>query len=314
MDIGLILPNTGRLVSRDLLFAAADMGEQAGFASLWTADHLVFPTSPAPAGPSGGRGHTVRMDPDHPVYEPLTVLAAIAARTRTVRLGISILILPLRNPILAAKTIATLDQLSGGRVICGIGLGWIAEEYELLGAPWAERGAYLDEQIACLQALWTEQRPAHHGRWHQFSEVGFQPKPAQARLPIWVGGNTPPAMRRAARLGDGWHLSNIAVEELEQRLEGFHRLCRGPGRSPDDVPLSMRLTVKLTGQSAGPADGEPPLTGTPAQIIATLRRYEALGLRHAALALTPYAQTPEEYLDGVRMIAREILPALGAAH
>lgn len=314
MDIGLILPNTGRLASRDLLFAAADMAEGSGFASLWTADHLVLPTHPAPAGPSGGQGHTVRMDPDHPIYEPLTVLAAIAARTKQTRLGISILILPLRNPVLAAKTIATLDQLSGGRVICGIGLGWIVEEYALLGVPWKDRGAYLDEQIACLRALWTEQRPSHNGRWFRFSEIGFQPKPAQGRLPIWVGGNTPPAMRRAARLGDGWHLSNIAPEGLERRLERFAGLCRDAGRSLDDVPLSMRLTVNVSSKPSPPAAGDPPLTGTPAQIVATLRRYQALGLRHAALALTPYAQTPEAYLRGAKVVAEEILPAFRAAH
>jgi probable F420-dependent oxidoreductase len=180
----------------------ARRADQLGYDSLWISEHLLFPTridSKYPYDPTLGPPL-----PSTPLFDPLLSLAYIAAHTRCIQLGTGIYIAPLRHPLITAKLVATLDALCGGRLILGVGAGWLKEEFDAIGASWERRGTRMEEIIQIMRRLWTEQRVAHRGRFYQFDELGFEPKPARAPVPILIGGETAAALGRAARCGDGW--------------------------------------------------------------------------------------------------------------
>jgi probable F420-dependent oxidoreductase len=268
MELGLVLPNSGPLASADAMYRIAEAAESLGFAALWTSDHLALPVASSASYPYV-RGRDVRLDPSHAFVEPLIALAGVAARTQRIRLGVSVYLAALRHPLVAAKLVASLDQLSGGRVILGVGAGWIPEEYAAFGIPWRERGRVLDEHIACLRSLWADERPEHSGAYFSFGGLGFEPKPVLRRVPIWVGGNSRPAMRRASRLGDGWHVIDLSAAEMEQKLGELERLCAEHGRELSELTVSMRMQLALLRP-----EGE---------VMAELRALRALGVAHVAL-------------------------------
>jgi probable F420-dependent oxidoreductase len=225
VDLGAFLPPWGPTATPDEIDALAQAVETAGFRTLWVGDHVAFPRrveSPYPYNPE----HRSPFDPDQPLFEPLTLLAYLAARTRRVRLGLSVLVLPQREPLLAAKQIAVVDALSRGRVVAGVGAGWLREEFELLGAPFGERGPRLDESIAILRHAWTSPERPFRGQFRQLAPFGMVPA---RRIPIVVGGQTPPALRRAARLGDGWHGVRMAPDGVAAAVERLRTLGAGAG-------------------------------------------------------------------------------------
>ena len=199
--------------------------DRLGFESLWFPEHLVFPMEMA-GSPYPGADHPP-IPPETPLYDPFGMLCYLAAKTSSIRLGTNVFLLALRHPFVAARAIQTLDHLSQGRAEVGIGAGWLRSEFEATGLDPRTRGARLDEAITICRRLWTEETIEHHGQFYEFDPVKFEPKPIQRpHPPLHVGGESDAALRRAARLGDGWlglHHDPASVAEPIERLARFRR-------------------------------------------------------------------------------------------
>ena len=236
MKFGLRYTSLGRYANGPAAVELAQAAEAAGFDSMWTVEHVVIPQayeSRYPYSPSGRMGSGLE---DFPIPDPLIWLAYIASATRTIKLGTAILILPQRNPVVTAKAVATLDHLAGGRrVLLGIGVGWLAEEFSALGVPFEDRGARTDEYVAAMRALWTHERASFQGRFVSFDNVFCRPLPA-ASIPIIVGGDTKAAARRAGRLGDGYFPARGASAEL---FDEMTRAAVEAGRDPKTIEITV---------------------------------------------------------------------------
>jgi probable F420-dependent oxidoreductase len=306
------------------LYDVAQAAEDVGLYSLWVGDHLLFPSevdytrSRYPMTPSG----RLAIDTQSTMLEALTVLAALAGATRRLKLGTSVLVLPYRHPLLTAKVVATLDVLSKGRVILGAGVGWLREEFEALGAASFERrGALTDEYLRIFRHVWSEPEVDFAGRWYQFAGFGFQPRPVQARLPIWIGGASDAALRRVARLGDGWHPSHIPPPVYAEQLERLRGHLSAANRPLSDVTLSINFQVVLDRRAKGEELAYVPqpessarFVGSPAAAAATLRQYAALGVTHAGLNLSLLEEDsgePRPPTEALEVLASEVLPLLG---
>ena len=233
MRVGVILPARGPLATGDAIAEAAAYAEAAGFASVWSTDHIIFPRDVGFIPP-----HThsfdgkPRWDPKSSWLEAMIALTWAGARTSTIRLGTAIIVLPVRSVLHTAKQVASLDFLTGGRVVLGVGAGWQPTEFEYLGANFEDRGRRLSEGIELLRACWADD-PIHYGSdYHQVQDAVMKPKPAQGpALPILVGGDSPAALKRAARLGDGWIASQLTPEEAGQGRARLYALAEAAGRT-----------------------------------------------------------------------------------
>lgn len=310
MNFGIVLPNLGPLATTESMVAIAQHAESLGFADLWTSDHVVLPIESESSYPYV-RAANVRLDPHYPVIDPMIALAGLATCTSRIGLGVSVYLAALRNPIVAAKLVASLDQLSGGRVRLGVGAGWIREEYETFGIDFSDRGKVLDEHLACMRELWTEAEPRYHGRYYQVENIGFEPKPVQARLPLWIGGNSGPARARAAKLGDGWHVIDVPLDELERGVQDLRRRIHEAGRNQDDVTVSVRSQVSVTRTSPSDEERFAPLVGTREEIIRDLRRMQEMGVGHVALWPAGQGHSTESYLAELDLFAKELIPRVG---
>jgi probable F420-dependent oxidoreductase len=238
MKFGIIFANVGPWGLPDNAAAMAAACEEFGIDSVWTVEHVVVPKgyqSPYPYSPSG------RMPgpEDSPIPDPLVWLTWMAAHSTTLRLATGVLILPQRNPLVLAKELATLDQLSKGRLTLGVGVGWLAEEFAAMGIPFAERGARTDETIEALRAAWTQNPASYSGKFHNFTDVHVLPQPVQqGGVPIVIGGHTPAAARRAGRLGDGFFPANTTVDELPEILEIMRKTAAENGRDGDAIEVT----------------------------------------------------------------------------
>jgi probable F420-dependent oxidoreductase len=237
MKFGIAFANIGPMAFPEGAKGIGQAAEAAGFDSLWTVEHVVVPKgyeSPYPYSPSG----KMPGPEDSDIPDPLIWLTWVAAHTSTIRLGTGILILPQRNPVVLAKEVATLDRLSGGRVELGIGVGWLQEEFDVLGVPFADRGRRTDDHVAALRALWGEGPATHESPFTSFREVYSRPRPTQANIPIVVGGHSEAAARRAGRLGDGFFPGKGSHEELAHLLDVMRRAADEAGRDPDAIEVS----------------------------------------------------------------------------
>ncbi len=240
MNFGCHLPIWGPGATRHALITLARRVEAMGFDSVWASDHVVIPFEIRSRYPYNATGD-FPLPPTTNFLEPLTALALVAGATERVQLGTTVLVLPHRHPVLAAKALATLDHLAPGRVILGAGVGWMREEIELLGAPYEQRGAWTDEAIRIMRACWRDERVSFRGRFFSFPEIGFAPRPANGSIPIWIGGHTPRAMRRVAELGDGWHAAFATPDVMRDGLAKLREACAKIGRDPATIILSVRL-------------------------------------------------------------------------
>jgi probable F420-dependent oxidoreductase len=241
MQIGCHLPTQGPVATRQALVTFAQAAETRDVASLWVSDHVVFPRAATGTYPGGRFPHP----PDKAYLEPVTVLAAAAACTTRPRLGASVFVLGHRHPVLMAKMLTSIDALSDGRLICGVGVGWWKEEIELLGAPFHARGRHADEIIRLFKELWTAERPSFEGEFFRVRDIGFAPKPVQRpHPPIWVGGDSPGAFRRVVALGDGWHATSKTPAELGPALDRLRKAADVARRPWDSIALSLRLALK----------------------------------------------------------------------
>jgi probable F420-dependent oxidoreductase len=232
MRFGLFAVNFGACADPALQRRVARAAEESGFESIWTGEHVAMPVHDSP----------VMIDAATPFLDSLVTLGHLAAHTERVRLGTGILVLPHHNPMLLAKALATLDVLSGGRLIAGFGGGYVEAEFKALGIPFHKRGAITDEYLDAMRAIWTEELPRFSGRFASFGDVRCEPKPLQRpHPPIVIGGVSTPALRRAARVGDGWYGFGQTVEQTVEIVRELGRLRAELGRA--DRPFEISLTT-----------------------------------------------------------------------
>jgi len=308
MLIGVTVPNGGVLATGDAAVALAEHAEELGFASVWVVDHVILPHRSSQSYPYA-RQSGVALPPSWPFLDPLITLAAIASRTTNVLLGTGVYLLPLRHPVVAAKMAASLDVLANGRLRLGVGLGWVKEEYEVLGVPWEARGRLFDEQIDLLRTLWRNEAPSFDGEFWQVSDIGFEPKPVKGTIPLLIGGKNTPARRRAAVRGDGWHLIDMSPGEVEAAVDELAEDCWTIGRDPAEVPISIYASIAITDGDVPEAERLFPLMGSERQIAEEIRAYRAVGLDHLVLAARGL-NTMTEYLALFDHIHDRILPEL----
>ena len=257
MRFGLFGINVGACARPDSAVRVAQAAEAAGFDSVWTGEHVVLPDPQAPPSPA---------DPRDPFLDPAVALTWIAAHTKTLRLATGIIILPQRNPVVLAKEIASLDVLSGGRAILGIGAGYLEPEFRALGVPFARRGERTDESIDALRALWNDEKPAFSGDFVAFAGIDAHPRPVQrGGVPIVVGGASAGALRRAVARGNGWYGFAMDPATAERAIRGLEE-----ARKQVERPAALgRLEITVTPPPGLDADG--------------VRRYAELGVDRLAL-------------------------------
>lgn len=224
--------------------------EAAGFESLWGGEHVILPSKIESSYPYTADGKIPAM-PDTPIPDPLIWLAFAAAAAPSMRLGTCILIVPQRNPLILAKELATLDQLSGGKVELGLGVGWLEEEFNALGVPWERRGARNDEYIEAMRTLWSGPEVEFHGEFVDFPTVTCSPRPVQPTIPILVGGDSDVAIRRAARLADGYFPGEGDVDRLASLITRVRQAAEDAGRDPDEIEINAMFSTQMTDPVAG---------------------------------------------------------------
>lgn len=251
MKFGLFGINTGACADPETAARVARRAEEAGFDSVWTGEHVVLPDPQAPPSP---------VPPETPMLDPAAALAFLAGHTRTIQLATGIIILPQRNPVVLAKELATVDVVSGGRLLFGLGAGYLRPEFEAIGASFEDRGARTDEAIEVIRTLWTQEQPRFDGRFWSFSGIQARPRPVRdPHPPILVGGHSPPAFRRAVARGDGWYGFALDLDAAERCVDGLEDAAGKVERRPGGA-----LEISLT----------PALRLDPD----TVRRYEDLGV------------------------------------
>jgi probable F420-dependent oxidoreductase len=318
MDFGLHLGTRGMAADPDNLRALARHADRLGLAYLGFSDHVIFtrnvasryPYSASGVHPAGGSGFCL---------EQLSCLAYAAAVTERVRLLTSVMVVPHRPAILAAKTLATVDVLSKGRLTVGIGVGWLAEEMSALGSPpYARRGAASDEFLASFRALWTEGEPALDGEFVTLRDIVFEPKPVQKPYPpIWVGGEGAAARRRAGRLCEGWYPTIRNPREpldtptaFAAALAEVHRHAEAAGRDPATVDVALFAPGYKLGAAQTHADGRRvTFTGSAEQIAGDARAYRTAGVRHILIGFE--SNDLQDALDRMEGLARDVIPLVG---
>jgi probable F420-dependent oxidoreductase len=289
MKFGVILPTHLPQASPEGIRQAALLAEELGYDSVWTTDHIMMSRgTPTP--------------PYHSIFEAITTMAWVAALTSRVKIGVSVLVLALRHPVVVAKEIATIDRLSGGRVVLGLGTGWHAEEFDYLNADFHTRGRILDEGILVLKQLWSEPEKAFRGTFFRFENQAFGPPPAQfGGPPILVGGLSEAALKRAATYGDGWHASRISPEQFTASVEALRRL--NPARR---LPVSLRMNVTTErGRQPDERGGRFVMGGGSADIRDDVKRYEDAGAEFIALQF--WEGDMPQFLERVRRFAGEVI-------
>lgn len=282
-DVGLI-EVFGSNLSPGAIRDYAQAAEALGYESLWAADHVVlftdYPRGRYPYRSPHSRDGKLISPPGWGLIDPLFICQFVAAHTSTLRLGTQILLAAERNPVVLAKEIACLDHLSGGRFSLGVGTGWSPEEYEACGVAWEERGERLDEFLQVARTLWSDDGDAEfNGRWTRFAHVQCWPKPAQRpHPPIFIGGATAPAIRRAARYGTGWCPWDQTLGQLEEGRRDLDAQARSLGRDPAELDVQVSLVLEYMGESL------PEQADAAAEYLDGARK---LGLRRVLIQLVP---------------------------
>jgi probable F420-dependent oxidoreductase len=309
MRIGVSLPNVGLDHGKETLMPVAEAAERLGFDSVFAAHHVVLPYQRQSEYPYKRSGTEVAMTPGMQWLDPLVALSVVAGVTERIGLGTSVLVLPYRNPVNLAAEVAALDVLSDGRVILGVGAGWMREEFEALGLSPAERGARTDEYIEVLRTLWTQDPASLDGRFVSFDGVVLATRPrTEGGPPVWVGGNTDAGLRRALRHGDGWHGFEVYPEELPDLQERLERLGGEVGRDPGELTLSVARGLIPPGREEESfIPDRRMLGGSAAAIVEELGSYGVQGVEHVLIQVSLAAPAVPEALEWV---AADVLPQL----
>lgn len=279
MKLALFSMNSGVCATPEGMTRIGRAAEESGFESLWVGEHVVLPDPRVPPSP---------MNPEDPILDPVVALTYLAAHTRSVRLGTGIIILPQRNPLVLAKELASLDVLSGGRLIVGVGIGYLEPEFRALGAPFEQRGPRTVEYISAMRAIWNEDHPGFAGSFASFSGVQARPRPVQAGgPPVVMGGHSPGAYRRAVEISQGWYGFALDLERTEACIAGLRAAAARFERPAHLGDLEISVSPR------GRVDAE------------TVAKYAALGV-HRLILLPP----PGRDLDGLEQWVAETGRAL----
>ncbi len=320
MQIGFNVPTSGPLIGPDSLSRIVTEGEALGFDYVTVSDHIMVPRnldSKYPYTDSGEFPAGV-----HAAWlEQLTTTAYIAALTRKLRFVLSVMVVPHRPAVLTAKILATIDFLSKGRLTLGIGVGWCREEFEAIGAaPFEDRGHVTDEWMDACRELWTAQEPKFAGKYVAFDDVMFTPKPAQNPIPIWVGGESAPALRRTVKYAHGWypvgtnsqHPMNT-ISRFKAGLVRFKGFCDRAGRDPAEIAIALRVLSGPGVKPRGTIEGEAEMfTGTDADWISDLNALKELGVAAVDVRLFGYgaAQSLDGTIENMRRFRAGVLDLL----
>jgi probable F420-dependent oxidoreductase len=296
-------PNSDYLgfeASPEAIIAAAKKAEAVGFDAIFVNDHIIV-------------GDDARSAPWTNVYDPFVAMSFIAAQTSRIGVGVSVLIMPYRNPIATAKALATLDRMSGGRVTIGVGAGWNEAESAALGVTFGERGARTNEYLRLWQACWAPGKVSFAGKFFAFADMHVNPKPVQQpHPPIWVGGTSDAALRRAARFAAVWQPTPLPISQLVERQAALRKACEEAGRAPIPTRMSFRVEFSTITGNAPPAGKERSAGhGTPAEVTGDLLRYrEAAGLEAFQINFHGNRE-PNQLLRSMECFMDEVKPRLG---
>jgi probable F420-dependent oxidoreductase len=300
VKLGICLPHYGRPIESRRLLEVVRRAEDRRLDSVWVTDHVIVP-----------RDVPVIYRDD--MLDPLAVLPWLAGVTERIALGTSVVILPYRSPIPVAKLLASVDVLSGGRLIVGAAIGWLEGEFAALGVPFRERASRSDEALELFRTLWTQERPGLETKHYRLHDLQVSPMPLQKpRPPLWIGGSSEGAFRRVARLGDGWHATAATHDAFRQGKEAVRRFWKEAGREGEPV-WSLRIPVFVDGVHRPAVDmsflrGRATVSGPVSRVIETLRGFQALDVSHVALEVS-YSTYPA-ILETIDILAGEVKPAL----
>ena len=287
MEIGVRIPHTGAQATPEFLREWCTVADQAGFGSLWGVDHVVMPRHveskyDLPRTPAAIAEDAV-SDLLSPNFELMTTMAYVAAMTERIKIGSAVAVLTIRNAVLTARQLATIDRFSEGRLLFGIGVGWLKEEADAMNMPWDRRGARVDESIALLRAIWTApgKHVEFHGEFWDIPAMDPEPRPVQQPIPILIGGHSEAAIDRAVRLGDGWITAGMSPERLSEMLPVLHSAAERHGSEPSSVKVYCQRARGGT-------------------TLDDLRQYEALGVHSLQVHLGT--------LDTLKRFADDVLP------
>jgi len=295
VDIGLTIPHTGRYASPEWVREYCTAAEQLGFDSLWGVDHMVMPQHTESDYTLGRKPSKIADDAVSgllsPNYEMMTTLTWVAGFTERVRLGTAIAVLPIRNAVHNARALATLDVYSGGRVVYGVGVGWLREEAEAMGMPWDRRGARSEEHIALMRALWCAEGDLveFHGEFYDLPPMDPEPRPVQRPIPILIGGHSDIALERAGRIGDGWIAAQMSPERVVEHWPRVLEAAERNGRDPASLQLFTSTPVRKDRSLAD-----------------LLAEYREIGVDHVQVGL--HRNSREETLDTMRDVAENVIP------
>lgn len=309
LRFGVVLPHFRHVAGATAIRDVAQAAERLGFASLWVTDRAAIPLGAV----------NERFGPQF--YDPYVTLSYVAGITSSVRLGATVFVLPFRHAVIAARALASLDQLSDGRLVAGVGAGWMEEEFDAIGVPFAQRGRLTDEYLDAMLALWTSPVASFSGPTIQFENLVSEPRPKQQpHPPIWVGGGTPAAFRRTVKYASTWHASPIPLPDLRRHAAALRETASAIGRDPATIALTTRAPLRFAGGGRALMAVEVPdyPIGTPDQITAALRRYMLAGFEEIVFDTffgVPELDdaSPEGILQTLEMFARAILPVFRPA-
>ena len=296
MKFGVCIPNYGDTLSVEGMRTVALVAVKRGYDSIWTTDHILMP-------PQSGT-------PYERIFESITSLAYLAPLTSKVKLGVSSLIMAMRNPAVVVKQLATLDQLSGGRVMLATSAGWVEKEFSHLGSNFHDRGKRLDESIKLIRALWSE---AASGKFegqkipHKFDKVMFEPRPIQSKLTIWIAGNSKAAMKRAVTLGDAWHPNVYPLDRFKELVSEFRKV---PGGKEKPICVRIALNTKAKQSEYTNAQGEHRLilSGNMKENERTISELENLGVSYMIVATNADGKTPVlDQVESLRTLAKAVI-------
>jgi probable F420-dependent oxidoreductase len=299
----------GLAISRETMIAVADLAEEIGLDSLWFGDHVLFPSYTSSGYPIVHRPNGTPVRSEEPVFDPFAVMGFIGARTKRVKLGLSVLVVPYRNPVVMAKFFASLDVLTEGRIIIGAGVGVMEEEFTALAAPYRERGPVTDEYLRIMRELWTSDDPSFEGEHYRLPPgMHFLPKPVHGTIPYWIGGNSKRALRRTARLGDGWLAVYCTHDEIVEKWALLQELTIAEGRDPSEITLAHQMRFFINEE---PYPDAPPGVGSVAKVVDDIARMAEHGVGHLELAMPP-GPTTESIIEQMHRFADEVRPQLPA--
>jgi len=307
VDIGISLPTVGPAGEREFVLDVARAAERLGFHSVWTTDHIAFPKVRTTEYPYQESTTELAFSPGMDWLDPIAVMGVVAGATERITIGTSVLVVPYRHPVVLAQELASLDRLSEGRIVLGVGSGWMDQEFAAVGVPKRERGARTDESIDLMQRLWEATGPiSFDGRFWRLDEVVLASRPHRpGGPPVMVGGNSEPALRRAGRLGDGWLGFEVFVDQVPDKRETLARAAKEAGRDPTAITLSVRRGLVPPFEVSNFLPDRRSIQGPPEDVAAELGAYAAEGV---SLVVLDLAFIVPDIMATMEWLAAEVVP------